>query len=125
MHPTIKRFEEEQLKKDLPGFKVGDSVRVSVKVVEEGDKIRTQNFEGVVITKQGSGVRESFTVRRVSFGEGVERNFPLHSPTVQKIEVIRAGKVRRAKLFYLRKSTGKQSRIEEERKREEVAAPSA
>ncbi len=124
MHPTIKRFEEEQLKKDLPSFKVGDSVRVSVKV-EEGDKTRTQNFEGVVITKQGSGARESFTVRRVSFGEGVERNFPLHSPTVQKIEVIRTGKVRRAKLFYLRKSTGKQSRIEEERKREEVASPSA
>ena len=124
MHPTIKRFEEEQLKKDLPAFKVGDTVRVSVKV-EEGDKTRTQNFEGTVIKKQGSGVRESFTVRRISFGEGVERNFPLHSPTVQKIELVRTGKVRRAKLFYLRKSTGKQGRIEEERKREEVASSSA
>ena len=124
MHPTIKALEEEQLKKEIPRFKVGDSVRVSVRV-EEADKTRTQNFEGVVIKKQGSGIRESFTVRRVSFGEGVERNFPLHSPTVQKIEVIRTGKVRRAKLYYLRKSTGKKGRIEEERKREEVESPSA
>ena len=124
MHPTIKRFETEQLKKGRPSFKVGDSIRVAVKV-EEGDKTRTQNFEGVVIKKQGSGLRESFTVRRVSFGEGVERNFPIHSPTVQEIEVVRTGKVRRAKLFYLRKSIGKQARIEEERKQESVAAPSA
>ena len=124
MHPTIKALEEEQLKKDTPRFKIGDSVRVSARV-EEADKTRTQNFEGVVIKKQGSGIRESFTVRRISFGEGVERNFPLHSPTVQKIEVIRTGKVRRAKLYYLRKSTGKKGRIEEERKREEVESPSA
>ena len=115
MHPTIKALEAEQLKKDLPQFKVGDSVRVSVKV-DEADKTRTQAFEGVVIKKQGSGIRESFTVRRISFGEGVERNFPLHSPTVQKIEVVRAGKVRRSKLYYLRKQTGKKGRIEEERK---------
>ena len=124
MHPTIKALEEEQLKKDIPSFKIGDSVRVSVRV-EEADKTRTQNFEGVVIKKQGSGIRESFTVRRISFGEGVERNFPLHSPTVQKIEVIRTGKVRRAKLYYLRKSTGKKGRIEEERRHEEVESPSA
>ena len=124
MHPKIKALEEEQLNKNTPRFKVGDSVRVSVRV-EEADKTRTQNFEGVVIKKQGSGIRESFTVRRISFGEGVERNFPLHSPTVQKIEIIRAGKVRRSKLYYLRKSTGKKGRIEEERKNVEAESPSA
>ena len=124
MHPTIKAIEDEQLKKDAPRFKIGDSVRVSVKV-DEGDKTRTQHFEGVVIKKQGSGVRENFTVRRISFGEGVERNFPLHSPTVQKIEVVRTGKVRRAKLFYLRNQTGKKGKIEEERKREEVSSTTA
>ncbi len=124
MHPKIKALEEEQLSKNITRFKIGDSVRVAVRV-EEADKTRTQNFEGVVIKKQGSGIRESFTVRRISFGEGVERNFPLHSPTVQKIEVIRSGKVRRSKLYYLRKSTGKKGRIEEERKREEVDSPSA
>lgn len=115
MHPIIKALEAEQMKKDLPQFKIGDNVRVSVKV-DEGDKTRSQIFEGTVIKKQGSGIRASFTVRRVSFGEGVERNFPLHSPTVQKIEVIRAGKVRRSKLYYLRQSTGKKGRIEEERR---------
>ena len=121
MHPKIKALEEEQLKKDLPRFKVGDNIRVSVRV-EEGDKTRTQAFEGVVIRKQGSGLRESFTVRRISFGEGVERHFPIHSPTVQKIEVVRTGKVRRAKLYYLRKSTGKKGRIEEEHERQEVGS---
>ncbi len=124
MHPTIKALEDEQLKKDIPAFKVGDNLRISVKV-EEADKTRTQNFEGVVIKKQGSGIRASFTVRRVSFGEGVERNFPLHSPTIQKIEVLRSGRVRRAKLFYLRKSAGKKGRIEEERKREDVQSSQA
>jgi len=125
MNSIIKAIEAEQLKKNVPAFKVGDTLRVSVKV-EEGDKTRTQLFEGVVIKKQGSGIRESFTVRRISFGEGVERNFPVHSPTVQKLEVVRTGKVRRAKLYYLRKSTGKKGRIEEERKREEAqATPSA
>ena len=123
MHPLIKMVEAEQMKKDIPRFKVGDAVRISVKV-EEGDKTRTQAFEGVVTSKKGSGIRENFTVRRVSFGEGVERNFPLHSPTVQKIEVVRTGKVRRAKLYYLRKSTGKKGRIEEERQREEAGASS-
>src|SRR3989338_1484257 len=124
MHPIIKALEAEQLKKDVPQFKVGDSVKVSVRV-DEGDKTRTQAFEGVVIKKQGSGIRESFTVRRVSFGEGVERNFPLHSPTVQKIEVVRGGKVRRSKLYYLRKSTGKKGRIEEERKITDEAGPAS
>ena len=124
MNPILKAVEEEQLKKDVPRFKIGDNIRVSVKV-EEADKARTQLFEGTVIKKQGSGLRESFTVRRISFGEGVERNFPVHSPTVQKIELVRSGKVRRAKLYYLRKSTGKKGRIEEEHRREEVQAPSS
>ncbi|MEI8345063.1 MAG: 50S ribosomal protein L19 [Candidatus Omnitrophota bacterium] len=121
MHPAIKALEQAQIKKQIPAFKVGDAVRVSVKV-EEGDKSRTQVYEGVVIRRKGSGIQESFTVRRISFGEGVERNFPVHSPTVQKIEVTRPGKVRRAKLYYLRKSVGKKSRIEEG-KREEPAGP--
>ena|SRR3989338_9209161 len=124
MHPLIKGIEEEQCKKDVPKFKVGDNIRISIRV-EEGDKTRVQNFEGTVIRKQGFGLRESFTVRRISFGEGVEKSFPLHSPTVQKIEVVRTGKVRRAKLYYLRKSTSKKGRIEEERKHEAVEPPSA
>ncbi len=122
MHPKIKALEAEQLSKNNSSFKVGDTVRIAVRV-EESDKTRTQNFEGIVIRKKGSGIRESLTVRRISFGEGVERSFPLHSPTVQKIEVIRSGKVRRSKLYYLRKSTGKKNRIEEER-REETAVDS-
>jgi large subunit ribosomal protein L19 len=125
MHPKIKALEEEQMKKDVPKFKVGDTLRVSVKVQEEEGRFRTQLFEGIVIKRQGSGLRESFTVRRVSFGEGVERSFPVHSPTVQKIEVVRSGKVRRSKLYYLRKSVGKKGRIEEERREEELQAPSA
>jgi large subunit ribosomal protein L19 len=125
MHPTIKALEQEQLKKGaIPAFKIGDTVRVSVRV-DEGDKTRTQLYEGICILKQGSGLRESFTVRRISFGEGVERNFPVHSPTVQKIEVVRSGKVRRSKLYYLRKSTGKKSRIEESKREETTAATSA
>ena len=123
MNEILRAIEAEQLKKDVPAFRIGDTLRVSVRV-EEGDKTRTQLFEGIVIKKQGSGLRESFTVRRISFGEGVERKFPLHSPTVQKLEVVRKGKVRRAKLYYLRKSTGKKSRIEEN-KREETPAPTA
>ncbi len=122
MHPLVKAIEAEQIKKDIPAFAIGDTVRVSVRV-EEGDKIRSQAYEGIVIRRKGSGVRASFTVRRISFGEGVERHFPVHSPTVQKIEVVRKGKVRRAKLYYLRKATGKKTRIEEE-KREEVKSAS-
>lgn len=122
MHPLVKAIEAEQIKKDIPSFAIGDTVRVSVRV-EEGDKIRSQAYEGIVIRRKGSGVRASFTVRRISFGEGVERHFPVHSPTVQKIEVVRKGKVRRAKLYYLRKATGKKTRIEEE-KREEVKSAS-
>lgn len=125
MHRIIKELEAEQIKKQVPAFNIGDTIRVAVKV-EEGDKSRTQMFEGTVISKQGAGVRQNFTVRRISFGEGVERNFPTHSPTVQKIELVRSGKVRRAKLYYLRKSTGKKNRIEESRREEAApAAPSA
>jgi len=125
MHPILKALEAEQTKKDVPAYNVGDTVRISVRV-EEGDKTRSQMYEGVVIRKSGSGIRASFTVRRVSFGEGVERNFPVHSPTVQKIEVVRKGKVRRAKLFYLRKTTGKKNRIEENRREEiQPAQPAA
>ncbi len=124
MHRLIRVIEESQLKKEIPQFNIGDTIRVSVRV-EEADKTRTQMFEGIVIKRQGSGVRESFTVRRISFGEGVERNFPLHSPTVQKVELVRSGKVRRSKLYYLRKSSGKRNRIEEERskKEEKVQSP--
>lgn len=122
MKAILREIEQEQVKKGIPAFKTGDTVRVHVRV-EEGDKTRTQVYEGIVMERRGSGVRENFTVRRISFGEGVERNFPLHSPTVQKIEVVRSGKVRRAKLTYLRKQTGKQSRIEEERAKSD--APSA
>lgn len=103
---------EEGFKKEIPQFNIGDSVRVHVKVIE-GDKERIQPFEGVVISRKGSGIRETFMVRKVSFGIGVERIFPLHSPTIEKIEVIRRGAVRRAKLYYLRGKKGKAAKIKE------------
>ena len=90
MKAILKELEAEQFRKDVPKFKVGDTVRVHVRV-EEGDKTRTQIYEGIVMSRRSAGLRENFTVRRISFGEGVERNFPLHSPTVQKIETIRSG----------------------------------
>jgi len=108
----IKLVEGEQLKKDIPRFKVGDLVRVHVKIQEE-DKTRTQVFEGIVIGRKGSGIRETFRVRRISYGEGVERVFPLHSPVVEKVEIAREGKVRRAKLYYLREKVGKRYRVKE------------
>ena len=108
----IKEVEKRTLKQDLPVFKPGDTVKVHVKVVE-GTRERVQVFEGVVLKRQGSGARETFTVRRVTYGIGVERTFPVHSPTVSKIEVARKGRVRRAKLYYLRKRTGKAARIKE------------
>ena len=111
-HPLLDKVVASHLKADLPKFKVGDTVKVLQKVVE-GSKVRGQTFEGIVIMKKGSGITKSFTVRRVSFGEGVEKTFPVHSPTVQSVTVTRQGKTRRAKLYYLRKKTGKQSRIEE------------
>ncbi len=108
----IKAIENEQLKKDVPNFQPGDTVRVHVKVVE-GSRERIQAFEGVVIAKKGGGLTENFIVRRVSYGVGVERTFPIHSPRIDKIEVLRRGKVRRAKLYYLRERTGKAARIKD------------
>jgi len=111
---VIEKIESEQLKKDVPSFKVGDSVKVAVRV-REGEKERVQNFTGIVISREGAGVNESFTVRRISYGEGVERRFPLHSPFIESIKVERPGKVRRAKLYYLRDRKG-QLQVKEDTK---------
>jgi large subunit ribosomal protein L19 len=110
----IDLIEMEQMKKSIPVFKAGDTVKVHVKIVE-GDKSRIQAFQGVVISRQNGGVRETFTVRKISNNIGVERVFPLHSPTLDKIEVITRGQVRRAKLYYLRKLRGKAARIKEKK----------
>jgi large subunit ribosomal protein L19 len=112
MNPIVAKIEESYLKKNLPSFRVGDLVRVDVKVVE-GESERVQAFEGIVIKRKGHGIGETFTVRKISFGVGIERTFPVHSPRVEKIKVMRSGKVRRAKLYYLRKLSGKAARIEE------------
>jgi large subunit ribosomal protein L19 len=106
--------EKPRLREDLPDFRPGDSLRVHVRVAEAGRQ-RIQMFQGVVIGRQGGGLRETFTVRKVSFGVGVERTFPLHSPTVARIEVLSRGRVRRAKLYYLRERRGKRARIRERR----------
>jgi len=111
----IKSIENEQLKGDLTSFNVGDTIKVHVKI-KEGTRERIQLFEGVVIKKQGGSNRETFTVRKISYGIGVERTFPVHSPKIEKIEVVRFGKVRRAKLFYLRERTGKATKVKELRK---------
>jgi len=108
----IQEIEREYLRTDIPEFRPGDTVRVHVKVVE-GNRERIQAYEGVVIKRQGSGLNETFTVRRISYGVGVERTFPVHSPRLAKIEVVRRGVVRRAKLYYLRNLTGKAARIRE------------
>jgi large subunit ribosomal protein L19 len=118
----LDKIESEQYRRDKTDFAVGDSVRVHTKVVE-GDKERIQVFAGVVIGKRGHGLNETFTVRRISYGEGVERVFPLHSPRVDKIEVERKGEVRRAKLTYLRKRLGKGATLVREREEKTVAAP--
>ena len=110
----IETLEKEQLRSDIPDFAPGDTVRVHAKIVE-GSRERIQMFEGVVISRQGTGVRETFTVRRISYGIGVERMFPVHSPRIEKIDVLRKGIVRRAKLYYLRNLTGKAARINEKR----------
>ena len=110
----IEALEKEQLRSDIPAFGPVDTLRVHAKIVE-GTRERIQVFEGVVIGRQGTGVREMFTVRRISYGIGVERTFPVHSPRIDKIEVVRRGVVRRAKLYYLRKLTGKAARIREKR----------
>ena len=112
MHHLIQEITKEQLRTDLPDFRPGDTVRVHVKVVE-GNRERIQVFEGVVIKRRGAGISETFTVRKVSYGVGVERTFPMHTPKIAKLEVIRRGKVRRAKLYYLRELRGKAARIKE------------
>ncbi len=112
MSNIIAEVEKEYMKEDVPQFNVGDTVRVSVKVIE-GNRERIQAFEGIVIAKKNGSVRETFTVRRVSFGVGIERTFPLHSPRVTDIEVVKHGRVRRAKLYYLRNLSGKAAKIKE------------
>jgi len=116
MNP-MELVEREQLRTDLPDFRVGDTVKVHVKIVE-GEKERIQPFEGVVIRKKAGGIRSTFTVRKISYGIGVERIFPTHSPRLDRIDVISRGKVRRAKLFYLRGLKGKAARIRGEKKQE-------
>ncbi len=113
----LEMVELEQLRTDLPDFRVGDTVKVHVKIVE-GDKERIQPFEGVVIRKKGGGIRSTFTVRKISYGIGVERIFQTHSPRLDRIDVVSRGKVRRAKLFYLRGLRGKAARIRGEKKHE-------
>ena len=108
MSNIIAKIEQEQLKKEMPQFRVGDTVKVHTRVVE-GDKERIQIFAGIVISHKGTGVNEAFTVRKISYGEGVERVFPVHSPKVAKVEVTKAGKVRRARLHYLRGRKGKEA----------------
>lgn len=112
MNEIIREIEAEQLKAEVDSFRVGDTVRVYAKI-KEGEKERIQIFEGTVIKRQNGGVRETFTVRKISNGCGVEKTWPLHSPHVEKIEVVRRGKVRRAKLFYLRQRTGKRAKVKE------------
>ena len=114
MNP-VEMVEREQLRTDLQDFKVGDTVKVHVKIVE-GEKERVQPFEGVVIRKKRGGIRSTFTVRKISYGIGVERIFPLHSPRIDRIDVISRGEVRRAKLFYLRSLKGKAARIKSQKK---------
>lgn len=115
MNPLIQELTQEQLRTDIPAFRPGDTVRVHAKVVE-GTRERIQIFEGVVISRKGQGISEMYTVRKISSGIGVERTFPIHTPRVEKIEVVRYGKVRRAKLYYLRALQGKAARIKEIRK---------
>ena len=115
---TLDALDADSLRSDIPEFRPGDTVKVHVRVVE-GNRSRIQVFQGVVIRRQGGGIRETFTVRKVSFGVGVERTFPVHTPVVEKIEVVTRGDVRRAKLYYLRELRGKAAKIKE--KRETVA----
>jgi len=110
----IQSIERKQIRDDLPQFQQGDTLKVYFKVVE-GGRERTQLFEGVVLKRQGADIKETFTVRKVSFGVGVERTFPLHSPRIVKLKVARKGKTRRSKLYYLRKKVGKKARIKERR----------
>ena len=112
MDKIIEAFTSEQLKTDVPQFRIGDTVRVHIKI-KEGTRERVQLFEGTVIARKSGGISETFTVRRVAYGVGVEKTFPLHSPNVEKVEVIRRGKVRRAKLYYVRDRVGKSAKVKE------------
>lgn len=114
MNELIRAIEAEHVKKDIPNFGPGDTVKVHVRIIE-GKRERVQVFEGVVLKRQNGGVRETFTVRKISFGVGVERTFPVHSPKIEKIEVTRHGKVRRAKINYIRGRVGKAAKIKEAR----------
>src|SRR5438445_8268024 len=128
MNPVIQKLHEAQLRKDLPEFRAGDTVRVNVRLKEgegEKEKERLQAFEGVVISKKGRASSATFTVRRVSFGIGIERIFPLHSPTISSIEVVGKGKVRRARLYFLRDLRGKAARIKRAGRQEAQAAAAA
>lgn len=124
MDNQIKFIESKFLKKDIPAFNVGDTVDVQLKIVEEG-KSRLQTFEGTVIARAGSGLGESFTVRKISYGEGVEMVFPINSPSIEKIKVVKKGDVRRAKLYYLKRKVGKETKVDEkiEHARSEIPAP--
>src|SRR3989440_4149711 len=124
MNRVIESLEQRQVRTDLPPFKAGDSVRVHFQVIE-GQRRRVQVFEGIVIKRQGSGLRETFTVRKHSFGVGVERTFPLHSPKIEKIDVVQIGDVNRAKLYYLRKKVGKKARVRAKVQREPVSSARA
>lgn len=115
MNPLIASITSEQLRSDIPEFRAGDTLRVHAKVVE-GERERIQLFEGVCIKRQGTGISETYTVRKISNGVGVERTFPVHTPRVEKIDVVRRGKVRRAKLYYIRERHGKSARIKELRR---------
>ncbi len=112
MNEIIKGIEEEQLNTNLPAFKAGDTVRVYAKI-KEGQRERLQMFEGIVLKRQNGGVRETFTVRRLSYGVGVEKTWPVHSPNIDSIEVVRKGRTRRAKLYYLRERVGKNAKVRE------------
>ena len=128
MNPAIRKLHEAQLRKGLPEFRAGDTIRVNVRLKEgegEKEKERLQAFEGVVISKKGRASSATFTVRRVSFGVGIERIFPLHSPMISSIEVVGKGKVRRARLYYLRDLRGKAARIKRAGREEEEATPVA
>ena len=113
MNEIIKNIEAAQLKENVPSFNVGDTVKVHVRI-KEGDKYRIQIFEGTVIAKKHGGINETFTVRRLSYGCGVERVFPVHSPIIEKVELVRSGKVRRSKLYYIRGRVGKAAKVKEQ-----------
>ena len=118
---TLDTLDAESLRSDVPDFRPGDTLKVHVRVVE-GSRSRIQVFQGAVIRRQGGGIRETFTVRKVSFGVGVERTFPVHTPVIEKIEVVTRGDVRRAKLYYLRDLRGKKAKIKERRENRETAS---